>query len=331
MEETLLPKNEITELKESQEGQNSEAANQKPISRVKGIWDIVWKFLLAYGLYIIIPLIYVRFFLLPAKEDIPKASDERMAMLFDVLYRFGWCMIITITLGIIIFIKMNFVKISFGRIKKQKILPLMAVTTILTFLLMCFEVSFGAVISLSNWIPEEILDSNSALKRIVTPSTWVWVLLIAGILAPIFEEIMCRGVLIGGLLKIKCPVWTSIILSGIIFGALHGMIFMFLAATIFGIITGWLYCRTRSLIPGIVMHIINNSIVTVFLLLTYQSYSQSDTVLTPEETKVFIIFFAITTAISLAAIIGCLWWLNKKLPKDKEEISNEHLSVQTIS
>ena len=229
---------------------------------------------------------------------------------------------------------MNFVKISFGRIKKQKILPLVAVTTILTFILMCFEVSYGALISLNNWIPEEFLDSNSALKRIVTPSTWIWVLLIAGILGPIFEEIMCRGVLIGGLLKIKCPVWTAIILSGIIFGALHGMIIMFVECTIFGIITGWLYCRTRSLIPGIIMHIINNSALTVFLLLTYQSYSQSDTAdsleLTPEDTKAVIIFFAITTAISLAAIIGCLWWLNKKLPKDKEEISNENLSVQTI-
>lgn len=332
MEETLLPKNEITELKESQENQISETTNQKPISIGKGIWDIVWKFLLAYGLYIIIPFIYVIYFLLPAKEDIPKASDERMAMLFDVLYRFGWCMIITITLGIVIFTKMNFVKISFGRIKKQKILPLVAVTTILTFMLMCFEVSYGALISLNNWIPEEFLDSNSALKRIVTPSTWIWVLLIAGILGPIFEEIMCRGVLIGGLLKIKCPVWTAIILSGIIFGALHGMIIMFVECTIFGIITGWLYCRTRSLIPGIIMHIINNSALTVFLLLTYQSYSQSDTAdsleLTPEDTKAVIIFFAITTAISLAAIIGCLWWLNKKLPKDKEEISNENLSVQ---
>lgn len=332
MEETLLPKNEMTELQESQ---ISETTNQKPINRVKGIWDIVWKFLLAYGLNIIIPFIYVICFLLPAKEDIPKASDERMAMLFDVLYRFGWCTIITTTLGIIIFTKMNFVKISFGRIKKQKILPLVAVTTILTFMLMCFEGSCGALISLSNWIPEEFLDSNSALERIVTPSTWIWVLLIAGILGPIFEEIMCRGVLIGGLLKIKCPVWTAIILSGIIFGALHGMIIKFVGCTIFGIITGWLYCRTRSLIPGIVMHIINNSALTVFLLLAYQSYSQSDTAesleLTPEETKAAIIFFAITTAISLAAIIGCLWWLNKKLPKDKEEISNENLSVQTIS
>lgn len=332
MEETLLPKNEITELKESQENQISETTNQKPISIGKGIWDIVWKFLLANTLYLIIPFIYVIYFLLPAKEDIPKASDERMAMLFDTLNRFEWCTIITITLGIIIFTKMNFVKISFGRIKKQKILPLMSIISILTFSGVCFELSGGVLFLLSGWIPEEIIDVESNWDLIITPSTWVLALLLVGILGPIFEEIMCRGVLIGGLLKIKCPVWTAIILSGIIFGALHGMIIMFVGCTIFGIITGWLYCRTRSLIPGIVMHIINNSIGVGLCLLLYEFCSQSNTLETteptPEETKETIIFLAITTAISLAAIIGCLWWLNKKLPKDKEEISNENLSVQ---
>ncbi|MBR4589708.1 MAG: CPBP family intramembrane metalloprotease [Bacteroidaceae bacterium] len=334
MEETLLPKNEITELKESQENQISETANQKPISIGKGIWDIVWKFLLAYGLFIIIPLIYVIIYAFLSKEKILESTDWRKDVLFDIVYRWVWCTIITTTLGIIIFTKMNFVKISFGRIKKQKILPLMAVTPTLAISYMCFEISCDMLLLLSGWLPEELIDVESDLDLIITPSTWVLGLLLVGILGPIFEEIMCRGILIGGLRKIKCPVWTSIILSGIIFGALHGMIIKFVGCTIFGIITGWLYCRTRSLIPGIVMHIINNSIVVGFGLLVYKYSSLLDTLETteptPEETKETIIFLAITTAISLAAIIGCLWWLNKKLPKDKEEISNENLSVQTI-
>ena len=200
---------------------------------------------------------------------------------------------------------------------------------------MCFELSGLFLFLVSGWIPEELIGVESDLDLIITPSTWVLGLLLVGILGPIFEEIMCRGVLIGGLRKIKCSVWTSIILSGIIFGALHGMIIKFVGCTIFGIITGWLYCRTRSLIPGIVMHIINNSIVVGCGLLLYKYSSLLDTLETteptPEETKETIIFLAITTVISLAAIIGCLWWLNKKLPKNEEEISNDNLSVQTIS
>ncbi|MBO4398124.1 MAG: CPBP family intramembrane metalloprotease [Bacteroidaceae bacterium] len=332
MEETLLPKNEMTELQESQ---ISETTNQKPINRVKGIWDIVWKFLLANTLYLIIPLIYAIIYyfttILPSKEEISGTTDERMDIIFDLMYHYALCAIITVTLGIIIFIAMKFVKISFGRIKKQKILPLMAVTPTLAISYMCFEFSCAMLLLISGWLPEEFLENDPDLFMIITPSTWVLSLLLIGILGPIFEEIMCRGVLIGGLLKIKCPVWTAIILSGIIFGALHGMIIMFLGCTIFGIITGWLYYRTQSLIPGIIMHIINNSIVVGVILLGCQYTDSTESLeITPEDTKIGLIFFSITAAIALLLIIGCLWWLNKKLPKDKEEISNENLSVQTI-
>ena len=65
--------------------------------------------------------------------------------------------------------------------------------------------------------------------------------------------------LLGGLLRMRCKPWVAIVLAAIVFALFHGMSIRILGTTVFGIITGWLYWRTRSLIPGIIAHVVNNS------------------------------------------------------------------------
>lgn len=328
MEETLLPKNEITELKESQENQISETTNQKPISIGKGIWDIVWKFLLAHVIFLIIPTIYIIKIMINNIDLIKTAKNNDIYTIVEIFVNSNlkWAITISLVLVIIVFTKTHWVRISFGQLKEMKILPFICILTILTISVAFFDYGYIGIIT------PYIEDATSLVIELETEKavlSGVCTTLIIGILAPILEEIMFRGVLLGGLLNIKCHVWTAIILSGIIFGLYHESIIQFVGCTIFGIITGWLYCRTRSLIPGIVMHIINNSIPTIMSLI---DDSEENTNLTiAEELLKSRNELLLYMVISLPLIIGCLWWLNKKLPKDKEEISNENLSVQTIS
>ena len=83
-----------------------------------------------------------------------------------------------------------------------------------------------------------------------------------GILAPLAEELVFRGAILRTLLKLFAPKlhWIPIILSAVIFGALHGNLAQFVHASIIGLILGWMFYRTNSIAPGVVFHWINNTV-----------------------------------------------------------------------
>lgn len=83
-----------------------------------------------------------------------------------------------------------------------------------------------------------------------------------GILAPIAEEAVFRGALLRRLLDAgagKSP-WIAITVSAMVFGVVHGNIAQGLHAFMVGMLLGWMYCRTRSILPGLVLHWANNTI-----------------------------------------------------------------------
>lgn len=88
----------------------------------------------------------------------------------------------------------------------------------------------------------------------------VQILLIV-IAAPISEEICFRGMLFGGLRE-RLPRVGAALISGLVFGALHAVngigVVPVLAA--FGFILAVLYERTGSIVPGILLHMLNNSV-----------------------------------------------------------------------
>lgn len=100
---------------------------------------------------------------------------------------------------------------------------------------------------------------------IIQQST-VGILCIA-IIGPVIEELVFRGAIMRELLQRYSPT-KSILISGMVFGLIHINPIQVIGAMIFGFILGWLYYRTRSLVPGIVLHVLNNS-VSVYLNLNY--------------------------------------------------------------
>ena len=54
--------------------------------------------------------------------------------------------------------------------------------------------------------------------------------------------------------------WAAIALTALIFALIHGNIAQGVHAFIIGLALGWLYARTRSVLPGIVLHWVNNTI-----------------------------------------------------------------------
>jgi uncharacterized protein len=82
------------------------------------------------------------------------------------------------------------------------------------------------------------------------------------ILAPVLEEMLFRGVLLRSFL-VQHTRWAAISFSALFFGAAHLNLYQFILAFALGLLLGWLFERSRSLIPCIALHAaVNTWVVT---------------------------------------------------------------------
>lgn len=88
----------------------------------------------------------------------------------------------------------------------------------------------------------------------------VQVLLIV-VAAPISEEVCFRGMLFGGLRE-RLPRLAAALISALIFGGLHATTGLSAVPVLvaFGLILALLYEKTGSIWPGILLHMLNNSV-----------------------------------------------------------------------
>ncbi|WP_434305096.1 lysostaphin resistance A-like protein [Clostridium botulinum] len=84
------------------------------------------------------------------------------------------------------------------------------------------------------------------------------------IIAPIFEEIVFRGIILEGFLNKYKPI-TGITVSSVIFALCHGNISQFISATILGILVGIIYYKTKSVVLCMVSHILNNGLTFIYI------------------------------------------------------------------
>jgi membrane protease YdiL (CAAX protease family) len=84
---------------------------------------------------------------------------------------------------------------------------------------------------------------------------------VIAVVAPIFEEVMYRG--IGyGLLEPLGP-GTAIVVTGVLFGLVHGYVYVLPIYVVYGVTLGWLRARTGSIYPGMLAHGATNATALV--------------------------------------------------------------------
>ena len=196
-----------------------------------------------------------------------------------------WSMLTGNLLIVVVFLCERYVKLSLGCIERRKIWPMVGMAVLIAAAYLFVEESVGQL-----FFPEELqkmADDKSMISGISG-------ILYGCIFGPIAEEIGFRGILLGGLLKTRCRPWLAILISAIAFGLLHKFPMAFFGSIIFGIIVGWLYWRTGSIIPGIIMHIANNSLTAI------DSTGWNNTV------------FIIILIVSFLLLAFGLWWFGKK-------------------
>ena len=126
---------------------------------------------------------------------------------------------------------------------------------------------------------EQILGSMSFWMQIVTTVT----------LAPIVEELMLRGMVMNRLESV-CPQWVAVVVSAVVFGALHLNITQGVFAAAAGLAFGVVYIKTRSLWLCIIAHAANNLWAT---LLSFVEWSDALYVYLAESALAFVTLSAV--------------------------------------
>ena len=82
-------------------------------------------------------------------------------------------------------------------------------------------------------------------------------------LGPLLEEVLFRGAIQGLLMRYFGRPWPAIIVAALVFGVFHMNPVQIVYATLLGIVFGWIYYRTGSLMSVIVGHVLNNSLAVI--------------------------------------------------------------------
>ncbi len=108
-------------------------------------------------------------------------------------------------------------------------------------------------------LPPNIGEAMAAMSSEHLPA---WLVLLTFALAPaVCEELAFRGFILSGFRHTGRD-RLAIVLSGLAFGVMHLIPQQVLNAAMLGILLGWIAVRTESLWPGIVFHLLYNSLET---------------------------------------------------------------------
>ena len=110
---------------------------------------------------------------------------------------------------------------------------------------------------LSLMLPDMPETLKKSLEMLMNGPLWV-ALLSVSVFAPLFEEWLCRGLVLRGLLKHMNPT-GAILTSAAFFAVLHMNPWQAIPAFILGILFGYVYYRTGSLKLTMLMHCVNNT------------------------------------------------------------------------
>ena len=111
----------------------------------------------------------------------------------------------------------------------------------------------------------------------------------------------------------------AILLSALIFGLIHVNPAQVPFAFCLGLVFGWLYYRTGSIIPGMIGHFLNNSLATIAMATSTQEELNEKTVDMIGATSTYILLAA-----AIIILVGMYFYLNKHLPQPgtPSEITN---------
>lgn len=160
-------------------------------------------------------------------------------------------------------------------------------------------------------VPEIIVNAMKELADKESPFGLSFYVMV--VQAPLTEEVLFRGIILGGLLthrtRNRAVVW-----SAVLFALFHANPWQFPIALILGIVFAWWVVQTGSLVPAIAGHALNNLLaLTVARLELFGPVDSPDTV-------VYYPWWLLAVGIVLA-VVG-LRWFNQMAIRESSSLEN---------
>ena len=139
-------------------------------------------------------------------------------------------------------------------------------------LVWCVLAALGTIIP-SGWLQEQMPELPNLVEEefdMILRDRYGY--FVVGLLVPLAEELVFRGAILRSLLKWSSRPWVAILISAVLFSAAHMNPAQIPHTLLIGLLLGWLYYRTDSIVPGVVFHWVNNTVAYVL----YNFYPNPD-------------------------------------------------------
>lgn len=193
-------------------------------------------------------------------------------------------------------------KISTTKIEKRGIsVKTFILYVAITFTLMWIGnlIGLGITELLGSAIQNDI--ANPVQQLINSADIWLNLLIIS-IMAPIFEEIMFRKLIIDRTIKYGAKV--SIILSAVIFALFHGNLNQFFYALLMGGFLAYVYIKTGKITYTIILHGIINLMGSVVSLIVTNSIENIQSSPNPLDGAIIITYFLLLFTLLIIGLYG---------------------------
>lgn len=127
------------------------------------------------------------------------------------------------------------------------------------------------LVSLVFPVPELLLSTIKNLMRVTTATELILVFTSAVLVAGIFEEMLFRGFFQQAFENSRMDLTYAIFLTALVFSLFH-IPWWYLQTTVFGIILGVMAWKSNSILPGAIVHAVNNGLNIFFINVDTENY-----------------------------------------------------------
>jgi len=222
-------------------------------------------------------------------------SFERLTSVVRVISFYFTALMLMLVVGGILQVELGLVGIPIYQVLIYLLLPILFVRTVerkpikpfLRLNMLTFKgVAKAVLLGVTCWFMVQQLSTALILLlhqfdgEMIQPYDFlmdapVWLLAIVGMLIPaIVEEVSFRGYVLGALRPLG-PV-AAVVATGLLFGMLHMSLVRLIPLSLLGMVWAYVVQRTNSILPGMIMHFVNNGIALGLTVLLSNQVNAAD-------------------------------------------------------
>ena len=189
-------------------------------------------------------------------------------------------------------------------------------------------VAIAKWISYTYPVSAEAAEAMKPFAEQISGAPWLSVVFLMALVPAICEELAFRGFIFGGLVRNHAK-FRAIAVTALMFGVSHGVLQQSIAASLMGVLLGWVALRTGSVLPGILIHFTNNALSVSLERIAGGGWGGASMMLTQTDTGPA--YQPLWIVLSVLVAVICLLYIATMKPAGDESEADRLGSDQMIA